>query len=111
MILKTGLWKYSRHPNHLGEMIFWIGIALYAIATKWYWLSLGFVFNHVCDVLATIPMMDKRMASNPDREADYRIYEKETPSLIPYTIFCGAKSKTAEENHPAMVSEDNNFEL
>jgi len=33
-ILRTGLWKYSRHPNYFGEASFWLGVALIGWADK-----------------------------------------------------------------------------
>jgi len=30
--LKTGLWGRVRHPNYLGEMLFWIGLAVIGFA-------------------------------------------------------------------------------
>ena len=29
-IIKTGLWKYSRHPNYYGEILFWWGLFIYS---------------------------------------------------------------------------------
>lgn len=85
--MDTGLWKYSRHPNHFGEQLFWVGVAFYAIATKWYWLALGFVFNHVCDTVGTLPMNEKKMAENPERAKEWEEYKKVTPLLVPWC--CG----------------------
>ncbi len=31
-LLRTGLWRKIRHPNYVGEILFWWGIYLYAIA-------------------------------------------------------------------------------
>lgn len=30
--ISTGLWKYSRHPNYLGEMLCWVGIYLFVVS-------------------------------------------------------------------------------
>ena len=41
-IINVGLWKYSRHPNYLGEIIFWYGVALVFILSNlssWYLIS------------------------------------------------------------------------
>eukprot|EP00295_Goniomonas_pacifica_P030507 CAMPEP_0175968338 /NCGR_PEP_ID=MMETSP0108-20121206/39829_1 /TAXON_ID=195067 ORGANISM="Goniomonas pacifica, Strain CCMP1869" /NCGR_SAMPLE_ID=MMETSP0108 /ASSEMBLY_ACC=CAM_ASM_000204 /LENGTH=126 /DNA_ID=CAMNT_0017296955 /DNA_START=16 /DNA_END=395 /DNA_ORIENTATION=- len=32
LVLDTGLWRYSRHPNHFGEQLWWVGLLLFAVA-------------------------------------------------------------------------------
>ena len=32
ILLETGLWRYSRHPNHFGEQTWWIGLLCFAVA-------------------------------------------------------------------------------
>ena len=36
-ILEAGLWRYSRHPNHFGEQMWWFGLLLLGIAAKPAW--------------------------------------------------------------------------
>lgn len=48
----AGLWRYSRHPNHVGEQLFWWGISLFALSSRAYWTLLGPLFNTICMVRA-----------------------------------------------------------
>ena len=33
-IMEEGLWAYSRHPNYFGEISFWVGLFLFALAAN-----------------------------------------------------------------------------
>lgn len=62
-VLDSGMWAYSRHPNHLGEQIWWVGIALFAFAVGGPWYDIfGLLFNHVLDTAATLDLNEKRMS-------------------------------------------------
>lgn len=70
---REGLWKYSRHPNYLGEILVWLGVYLamlpYAV-DKWYYgigfLAIGIMFNVV-----SVPLMEKRQKQRRKDYADY----------------------------------------
>ena len=66
-ILNTGLWKYSRHPNYFGEILFWIGIAFFGISTvgdiEWYHVS-GVVSMILLFNFISIPMQEKQLIEN-----------------------------------------------
>ena len=47
-VLKDGLWGISRHPNHLGEQLWWWGAALFAVAVGQPWTLIGTAFNSLC---------------------------------------------------------------
>lgn len=78
---RNGLWKYSRHPNYLGEILMWWGVALSVICADqnaWY-LTAGAVANTVLFLAVSIPMADRRQA----RKDGFEEYKKETRMLLP----------------------------
>ena len=57
---RKGMWKMSRHPNYLMEMIFWWAIAFAAVFTvgfKWYFF-LGAQINVLWFVLVRVPIAE-----------------------------------------------------
>lgn len=81
-VCDTGLWKYSRHPNYVGEISFWWGIYILAVsvAPQYWWTIIGALANTFLFVFISIPMMEKRQILNKPEYADYA---KNTAVLIP----------------------------
>ena len=81
-IINEGLWAWCRHPNYLGEQLFWWGLWFLALDADLgaAWTVIGPASLSCMFVFATIPMMDKRLlASRPA----YAEHMKRVPSLIP----------------------------
>ncbi len=77
----VSVWKYSRHPNYLGEMTFWIGIFLAFIFVSpeiWYY-GLGFILIVGLFLFGSIPMMEKH---NEEKRTDYLEYKNKTSVLL-----------------------------
>lgn len=82
-IMNRGLWKYSRHPNYLGEVTFWWGLYLFALAAKpsYWWTVAGPIAITLLFLFISIPMMDKR---NLERRPGYAERMKKVSPLIPW---------------------------
>ena len=82
-ILVTGLWSVCRHPNYLGEVLFWWGIFLFGIAAEphWAWSAVGALAITLLFVLVSVPWMDRRMLSRHPAWAEHM---KRTPALVPW---------------------------
>ena len=79
--IRTGLWKYSRHPNYLGEILMWYGVAFSVILADpdmWY-LAIGAVANTLLFFTVSIPMADGRQS----RKGGFAEYKEETRMLLP----------------------------
>lgn len=80
--IDTGLWKFSRHPNYLGEICTWWGLWLFALAAgqAWWWTGAGALAISLMFIFVSIPMMEKRTL---ERREGYLEYMRVTPMLIP----------------------------
>ena len=79
--IRNGLWKYSRHPNYLGEILMWWGVALSVICAApngWY-LAIGALANTVLFFAVSIPMADGRQS----RKEGFAEYKQQTRMLLP----------------------------
>ena len=85
--INTGVWKQSRHPNYVGELVLWTGITIIAVpvyqGSQWlalitpvfvYWL-----LNKVSGVNLLEERADKKWGESPA----YQAYKKETPIFFP----------------------------
>jgi steroid 5-alpha reductase family enzyme len=86
--ISSGLWSISRHPNYLGEIILWIGIAIIAlpVLSGWQWITLispAFVIFLLLRV-SGVPLLEKNAESRWGNDPEFRRYKARTPSLIPY---------------------------
>jgi len=83
--IRNGFWKYSRHPNYLGEILMWWGIGLAVLCSDpsaWYIVS-GAVANTVLFFAVSIPMADKRQS----RKEGFAEYKRQTRMLLPLKKF------------------------
>jgi len=80
-VMRFGIWRYMRHPNYLGEILFWIGLAVMAISPFTNWsLFLGAALMLLMFVFISIPMMQKRMLTT---KPGYEDYIKSTYTILP----------------------------
>ena len=81
-VYRAGLWSFSRHPNYLGEILFWVGLFIAALAHgfHFYWTGIGAVAMIILFVFISIPMMEKRQL----RKDGYREYQDEVGMLLPF---------------------------
>lgn len=79
--IRAGLWKYSRHPNYLGEILMWWGVGLSVVCAApeaWYLLA-GATANTVLFFAVSIPMADGRQS----RKEGFAAYKRQTRMLLP----------------------------
>lgn len=86
--ITTGLWAWSRHPNYLGEIMLWTGVALTALPALqgWQWVTLiSPVFVAVLLTrISGVNLLEKKAMKKWGHEESYRAYIARTPRLLPW---------------------------
>jgi len=84
-IIRSGVWRHSRHPNYLGEILMWWGVYLVMLSVlpgRWL-LGVGALVNTMMFLLISIPMAEKRLAGY---KQGYDRYVAETNRLLPLAL-------------------------
>ena len=85
--IDTGLWSRSRHPNYLGEITLWFGIAISASSSLagWQWAAL--ISPVFVALLLTrgsgVPLLEQRSDARWGGESAYESYKRRVPVLVP----------------------------
>ncbi len=78
--IRSGLWKYSRHPNYLGEIMQWWCVAMAVVAASGMWeLIIGAFCNTLLFLFVSIPLADGRQS----KKDGWALYKDQTHMLLP----------------------------
>ena len=83
LLLDTGLWRYSRHPNHFAEQLFWWGFSLFAASVGQWWMLIGTFINSAA-LHVVMDMVEERMLRREERRSLYKEYQRTTSRCIPW---------------------------
>jgi steroid 5-alpha reductase family enzyme len=81
--LQSGLWRWSRHPNYLGEMSFWWGLWLFALAadpSRW-WTLVGPLSITLLFRFVSLPLIETRMR---ERRPAYAEFARRSSLVLPW---------------------------
>jgi steroid 5-alpha reductase family enzyme len=82
-ILDGGLWAWSRHPNYFGEMLFWWGLWLFALAAGPgnRWTVAGAAAITLMFHVVSLRLLETRML---ERRPEYAAHVRRVPAFLPY---------------------------
>ncbi len=81
-VMRSGLWKYTRHPNYFGDSLVWWGFGLISAAAGVYWpLISSAIMTFLLLKVSGVAMLDKTMVS---RKPAYQDYIETTSGFFPW---------------------------
>ena len=87
LFIMSGLWLFSRHPNYVGEITLWFGMALIAVPVLREWQFVTMVSPVFVWVLlrwvSGVPLLEAQADQNWGENPEYRQYMESTPVLFP----------------------------
>lgn len=66
--IKSGLWRYSRHPNYFGECVMWWGLWIIACGVQWGWVTVfaPLFITLLIRFVSGVPFPEEKYAKNPE---------------------------------------------
>ena len=81
-IMKSGLWRYTRHPNYFGEATMWWGIFIIAIDGDASFLTIisPLTITYLLLYVSGVPLLEEHFKDNPE----FQKYAEETNKFFPW---------------------------
>ena len=80
LVLEAGLWRWSRHPNYLGEILWWWGLWLFGIPESAAWVVAGPMLVTLLFLCISVKLLEDRQLQN--KGDAYRAYRRRVPSAL-----------------------------
>ncbi|MEN9443535.1 MAG: hypothetical protein RIS47_425 [Bacteroidota bacterium] len=81
-VLRSGFWKYTRHPNYFGDSAVWWAYACFSIAHGSYYSVLGAVIMTALIIkVSGVSLLEKSLKQN---KPEYNDYIQKTSTFIPW---------------------------
>lgn len=83
-VCKTGLWKYSRHPNYFFEWLFWVSFIFLSLGHMHFYISFiaPIAIYYFLTKASGIPHAERQSLAK--RGMEYRKYQQETSAFFPW---------------------------
>lgn len=81
MLMTSGLWRYTRHPNYFGEATQWWGIFIICLSVPFGWLGImsPLTITFLLLFVSGVPLTEKRFEGRPG----WNEYKKRTSVFFP----------------------------
>jgi len=80
-VLRTGLWRYTRHPNYFGDFCIWWSFYLFAVASGGWWsIASPLLMTFLLLKVSGVAMLEKTIT---DRRPEYADYIQNTNAFFP----------------------------
>jgi steroid 5-alpha reductase family enzyme len=82
-VLRSGLWRYTRHPNYFGDALVWWGYFGFALATPGSWWSVysPLLMTVLLMRVSGVALLEKRLQ---EVKPAYRDYAERTSAFFPW---------------------------
>lgn len=81
---RSGLWRYSRHPNYFCEWLIWCSFAILALDAPYGWIALVAPLVMLVLILFVSGVPYNEAQALASRGDDYRDYQRTTSMFVPW---------------------------
>jgi len=80
-LMRSGLWRYTRHPNYFGEVTQWWGISIMAFGVPLGYLGIigPLTITWLILKVSGVPLLENKMREHPD----FAEYKRQTSVFVP----------------------------